>query len=148
MQERKKYQLLRPEQKVVGAHPSTSLHSLSGAAGSLCPCLGTASRAELIFFPLYTTNIVLEERLLLQHLFGDWTPAANNIFLSIIAVQKKKKKKKAPEGNLKKCSEKPGKAGSGNGWLDTVGLLQAALVQWDLLGCRFAGLGDTLQDDI
>lgn len=54
---------------------STSIHvtadSLSGAAGSLCPCLGTVLRAELIFFALYTTKIVLEERFLLQHLFGD-----------------------------------------------------------------------------
>lgn len=54
--------------------------------------------------------------------------AANNIFLTIIAV-KKNKTKNSPEGNLKKCSEKPVKPGNGNGWLDTLGLLQAALVQ-------------------
>lgn len=49
------------------------------------------------FFLLSATKRVLERRLLLLHLFGDWTPAANNIFLSVIAV----KKKKNPEGNLK-----------------------------------------------
>lgn len=57
--------------------------------------------------------------------------AADNIFLTIIAVKKKTKNKikNSPEGNLKKCSEKPVKPGNGNGWLDTLGLLQAALVQ-------------------
>lgn len=94
MQEWKKRRLLRPDQRVVGAHPSVSLQTFFQGLlgqGTLCQCLGTGSRTELTFFPLYTTKIVLEERLLLQRLFRDWTPAANNIFLSVIAVQKKKK---------------------------------------------------------
>jgi len=47
--------------------------SLSGVLGqeTPCPCLRTASRTELIFFPLYATKIVLEERVLLLCLFKD-----------------------------------------------------------------------------
>lgn len=130
----------------LGVHPLMSLQTLFQRLldqGRLVHVSGQ-SRGQNFHFTLYATKIFLGKRLCLQWLFGIEHEQPITFFFPFLLW----KEKKDPEGNLKKGSEKPAKPGNGNGWLDTLGLLQAVLVQWDLLGCCFSGLGDTLEDDI
>lgn len=57
-------QLLRPDQKAVRGHTTKSLQTLAMAAGSGDTMSVSVDniRTELLFFLLYTTKIVLEER--------------------------------------------------------------------------------------
>lgn len=72
----------------LGAHPLISLQILSGAAGPRTPypCLRTMLRTEFPFYSVHYQNIP-GKKALSAMTFWDWTPATNNIFLSIIAVK-------------------------------------------------------------
>lgn len=72
----------------LGAHPLMSLQTLSRewlGQGHLVLVSGHCW-GQSFHFTLYTTKIFLGKTLCLQWLW-DWTLAANNIFLSIIAVK-------------------------------------------------------------